>query len=134
MTTKARKKIRSALIVFHGSVLKQKTEYHRHSQANKHRDSKRLHRGPSGYTRRGKFRDMRDNGMVHYAEFDVGVGENGGTAAGTCNIGNRWRCVVSFTLQAYNPETGSLLPTLQKVEWISEPVWVQLMKITVSKH
>jgi len=43
-------------------------------------------------------------------------------------------CVVSFTLQAYIPETGSLLPTLQKAEWISEPVWVRLMKITVSKH
>jgi len=35
MTTKARNKIRSALIVTHGSVLKQKTEYHHHSQANK---------------------------------------------------------------------------------------------------
>jgi len=43
-------------------------------------------------------------------------------------------CVVSFTFQAYNPETGSLLPTLQKAEWISETVWVWLLKITVSKH
>jgi hypothetical protein len=75
MTTKARKKIRSALIVTHDSVLKQRTEYHRHSQANKYNRFRSVYTEDQVEAQGGGYsdvvaklnKDVRDKHKVHYA-------------------------------------------------------------------